>query len=161
MWTAPSHSHHPQLLSAAATVTTTADTATAGTAATVVHNRSRSPSVRPAASLSTAAISCHRSQLLCAIFTGTAAAVVHNRSRSPLMRLAASHSTAAVRCHRPQLMCAVAAATAAAVVPQPPSTLPPSTVDVCHCCRHRRCRCPNLLYRSATSAALDFFIKNR
>ena len=129
LWTAypepfvPSHSHHPQLLSAAATVT-----ATAGTTATVVHNRSCSPSVRPAASHSTAAISCHRSQLLCAISASTTAAIVHNRSRSPSVHSVTSHSTAAVRCHRPQLLCTIAAATAAAVVPQPPST---ATVHSC------------------------------
>jgi hypothetical protein len=159
MWTAPSHSHRPRLLSAAATVTATAGTTTAGTATAVVHNRSRSPSVRPAASHSTAAVSCHRSQLLCAVFAGTAAAVVYNRSRSPSMHPAASHSTAAVCCHRPQLLYAIVAATTAAVVPQPPSTLPPSTVAVRHCRRHRHCRCPNPLYRSATSAALGISSK--
>ncbi len=130
LWTAcpepflPSHSHRPQLLPAAATVTLTA-----GTAAAVVHNRSRSPSVRPAASHSTAPVSCHHSQLLCAVAAGTAAAVVHNRSHSPLVHpVVASHSTAAIRCHRPQLLCAVAAATATAVVPQPPST---ATIHSC------------------------------
>jgi hypothetical protein len=156
MLTAPSHRHDcPQLLSAAVTVTATATTgtATAVLATTIVNNRSRSPLVRPAASHSTAAVSCHRPQLLCAVAAATAAAVVHNKRRSLSVRPAASNSTAAVRCHRPPLLCAAAAANAAAVVPQPPSTLPPSTVVVRHCCRRCRCRHPNPLYRSAAASA--------
>ncbi len=128
MWTAcpepfvPSHSHHPQLLSAAATVTATAGTATAGTATAVVNNRSRSPLVRPAASHSTADVSCHRSPLLCAVSAGTTTAVVHNRSCSlseathRWCALPHPHSTAAVSCHHSQLLCAVSAGTAAAVI---------------------------------------------
>jgi hypothetical protein len=61
------------LLSAAATVTTTTGTATT---TAIVHNRSRSPVVRPVASHSTAAVRYHRPQLLCAVAATTAAAVV-------------------------------------------------------------------------------------
>ena len=103
MWTAPSHRHdRPQLLTAAITVTATAGTATAVSAATVVHNRSRSPLVRPAASHSTAAVSCRRPQLLCAVAAAPPLPSSTKKNRSPLVHPATSNSTAAVRCHRPQ-----------------------------------------------------------
>ncbi len=191
MWTAcpeqfvPSHSQCPQLLPTAATVIVTASIATAGTAAAVVHNRSRSPLVRPAASHSTAAVSCHHSQLLCAVPAGTAVAVVHIRSRSPSE---AAHRWCTLPHPTPQpLSAATIHSCCAPSLPAPPlplSTieaahrrcallhplhsrrpLPPSTVAVRCCCCHRRCRCPTAIvhchHSQCNICRSWYFIKNR